>query len=932
MAMRGLGLLCLLALQDPPVRDLVDRMRTESAAARNLAFDRLHSLGRSAEMELRRAAEDPDPELASRSRALLRTLTLRESLPPKLLRTFPGLDVRLAQDPAAWTFTLIDAARRKDCGDLIHLELDWTDLNALALEALRNASHPEDQQAICCLVGEHGLRSALPQLHALLENADLETKRSALQALCRLRSPESIVPISRLLEDPELRREAGVALGRYGRASVIRFLEPLTAHPDRETRSALVDLLRYAGSECSIPLLSRMTRDSDPLIRAEALLTVAPIQDQISTETLIGYLSCPVSSIRNRAYDLLRRSRNSGRFPQIRLLLGSPHSEIRVQAATVLGDFHDEDSISDLMDLLDDADWQVRASAVGALLNLRARQAIPSLSRLMTDPSERVRSLSGRALAMMKVPEAIEHYLAQLRDGSDAERLEAIRLFYSFSIPEAVPELAHLAQTAKGDLRLEAIRMLGNWELKAQAPVLVPLLVSTEESVAERAESALVTMRAQEVTPQLIALLSHAESSVRQRAISILSQMRAPEAVPHLLRLLDDPEQPVRLEATRAMDNLPVPAAIPRLRTFLKEPDPELRLAAAGALTAMNVTDAAVDLLPLLKDEEEQFEVMRHLRTLGNRRAVPALAALLDSSNYRTRHSALQAMLALDGVETVGALRQIVRIVGHAVREPAIHGLASIGAWDAVPDLLLCLQDCSASIQDAAADALAQLGVREAVPVILARLGEDRAGMRTSLVNALGRLGAVEAGPRILELLGHQDSAVVRSAIEAAGTLNLREAVRALLGLSQGDDLLLRSEASAALIRLGDRSDVPTILEGGPRDLFLLNRLRRPELWERLRTSPRLRNCWRYHSGTWSELACDAGLEISIEILPDHYWDQRQRAEPSQGGMTTLLEQMEESLYYYSFSIILEDDRLRIVPIDSARRFWVEWWRRNPDR
>src|SRR5258708_5511169 len=206
MSMRGLGLLCLLTLQDPPVRDLVDRMRTESAAARNLAFDRLHSLGRSAETELRRASEDPDPELASRSRALLRSITLRDTLPPNLLRTFPGLDVRLAQNPAEWTFTLIEAARRKECGDLLHPELDWTDLDALAPEALRNASLPEDQQSICYFINEFGLRSALPQLHALLEHPNRETKRSALQALCRLRSPTSILPISRLLEDPELRR------------------------------------------------------------------------------------------------------------------------------------------------------------------------------------------------------------------------------------------------------------------------------------------------------------------------------------------------------------------------------------------------------------------------------------------------------------------------------------------------------------------------------------------------------------------------------------------------------------------------------------------------------------------------------------------------------------------------------------------------------
>jgi HEAT repeat protein len=346
----------------------------------------------------------------------------------------------------------------------------------------------------------------------------------------------------------------------------------------------------------------------------------------------------------------------------------------------------------------------------------------------------------------------------------------------------------------------------------------------------------------------------------------------------------------------------------------------------------MNVTDAVDDLLPLLKDSATQMEVMRNLSTLGSRRAVPALVDLLESSNSRTRYAALQLMLELDGPETVAALRKIAGTNGHPVQEMAISGLATVSAWSAVPDLLLCLQSRSTAVQDAAASALATLGIREAIPPLLALFHEDKSGMRTSLMSALARLGAGEAAPRILGLLRHEDSGVLRCAIQAAGELNLREAVPALLGLSRGDDLFLRGEASSALTRLGDRSEVPTLLAGGQRELFLLNRLRRPELWERLDTSSRTRVHWRSHSQTWSELACDAGLEFSLEIHPDYYWDDRRRGDSSQGGVTTLLELLEESLDYYSLTVILEEDRLRVVPVEAARHFWKEWWRRNPDR
>ncbi|HEV3026825.1 MAG TPA: HEAT repeat domain-containing protein, partial [Planctomycetota bacterium] len=357
----------------------------------------------------------------------------------------------------------------------------------------------------------------------------------------------------------------------------------------------------------------------------------------------------------------------------------------------------------------------------------------------------------------------------------------------------------------------------------------------------------------------------------------------------------------------------------------------ELKVAAVSTLGSLKATEAVDDIVALLDDESLQSPAIQCLGMLGSRRAAPALGRLLDAPQAQSRAAALQVMLGIDGPETVGALRRVARAPGHPMRESAISGLATISAWESVPDLLLCLQDRSLSVQDAAADALAQLGVRESVPAIRARLQEDEAGRRSTLLLALARLGAKETAPRILELLHHEDTEVVAGAIQSAERLRLRDAMPALRGLARGDDLTLRPPAACALTRLGDPGEVPRLLEGDARELFLLNRLRRPELWERLESLPRTRVHPQDPPLSWAELACDAGLEISFELHPDYEdWADRRRRDSCQGGVTTLLEELEEAVDGHFFTAILEDDRLRVLPLNAARLLWKEWWRRPP--
>src|SRR5258706_7515938 len=134
---RLLPLLLLLSPQTDPVRDLVDRLRSEHPGEREQAFRKIQDLGRAAAPQLALAATGRDPELAERSRLLLRTLEIRESLPAPLLREVPRLEQRLALGPSEWTRALLEASPFTEEGRQKHPSLRRKDLDALAGEAVR---------------------------------------------------------------------------------------------------------------------------------------------------------------------------------------------------------------------------------------------------------------------------------------------------------------------------------------------------------------------------------------------------------------------------------------------------------------------------------------------------------------------------------------------------------------------------------------------------------------------------------------------------------------------------------------------------------------------------------------------------------------------------------------------------------------------------
>jgi HEAT repeat protein len=304
---------------------------------------------------------------------------------------------------------------------------------------------------------------------------------------------------------------------------------------------------------------------------------------------------------------------------------------------------------------------------------------------------------------------------------------------------------------------------------------------------------------------------------------------------------------------------------------------------------------------------------------------VAPLERFLDSEDRHISRSVLALFRRMNHPLATEALRRVTRIVGHPLQLSSISALGHLEDRESIPDLIRLLNTYSSGVPPTTAGALANLGAREAIPALLRRFLDEGAAGKRGLLIVLSRLQAPGLAPHVLKALRSDRPDRVAEAIRAVEILHLTEALPDLIRLSQDDDLTLRPSASEALIRLGDRGEIPKFLGRSSRDLHLLNRFRQPELWERLRTTPQPRTYRGTLGQALTDLASDAGLTLEVhggedalkQDLPDNVLRRH--------GVSTLLEALESLFEPRRVSFVLEQDRLHLLPPEDAEDFWQHW-------
>ena len=226
---------------------------------------------------------------------------------------------------------------------------------------------------------------------------DFDSRERACRVLGRTKGVRAERLLAEALSgpDPELRCEAGLALGRGGfveRVSdLVRALEN-AAHDDtieaQDEVAALVEALvemaghtdarEEAGASRIIEMLSDRLGDAPEPVR----LAIARVLSRIGTrrdERIIGYLLKDESpAVRRATVKVLALLEFDRAEESLRLALGDEAGMVRIAAAEVLGESGRLEAVADLEPLLLDEDPNVAAVALRAVGRLHAGSHTPS--------------------------------------------------------------------------------------------------------------------------------------------------------------------------------------------------------------------------------------------------------------------------------------------------------------------------------------------------------------------------------------------------------------------------------------------------------------------------------------------------------------------------------------------------------------------------
>ncbi len=267
----------------------------------------------------------------------------------------------------------------------------------------------------------------------------------------------------------------------------------------------------------------------------------------------------------------------------------------------------------------------------------------------------------------------------------------------------------------------------------------------------------------------------------------------------------------LKLEMTQLYELLlPLAAANSRameevLAKVAGESEPVMRARVQEVFDHLGFFDRRSKLLKSIRPRRAAYSA-ELLGNVGDERAVPGLARLLGSRNYRVADAALYA---LGKIGTQESLSEITKILDHPTRWTQDRIAAAVEAVGPRATNLLVrnLEEGTPQTRTLSAEILAKVGGEEALPALRAALSDPNTDVRARAAAALGRLGDRGSLQPLLAALQDARWEVRSQAAKALGELEEPAALPPLANALRDSEWWVRANAEEAMRRMGDAGE-----------------------------------------------------------------------------------------------------------------------------
>lgn len=382
-------------------------------------------------------------------------------------------------------------------------------------------------------IGDSGNTLYVPSLAPLVQDRDEKVRMTAVRALIRLGTDNSLSPLTIAVRDgiPEIRYQAldGIVnhyLPGYvdtGFGGMFRSVgkrvgrlfqdgDSTAVDPDTRLDQIVVEALRR--SVAGAPDINTRVRAA----RAAGILRATALLPELTEAVFSGHVPLTVEVLRS-----LRKIPGFAEGPRLIFLLSYPQTSVQREAAATLGVFRVAEAIPELRRLFENsADKEVRKSTLEALAFMPTPETAPVFEKTLLDREGNIRASSALALGRLRD----EKYLTLLEGARLKEKDEGVQLALAF-----------------------ALIVNGKRELLDR---LVPALGSRFR--AGEAEAYLIEAARDEATRDgLYARLYHTDAQVRSGLCRVLAVSGDNRSISYLEVLLKDRNNDVVAAASRAI-------------------------------------------------------------------------------------------------------------------------------------------------------------------------------------------------------------------------------------------------------------------------------------------------------------------------------------------------------------------------------------------
>lgn len=344
-----------------------------------------------------------------------------------------------------------------------------------------------------------------------------------------------------------------------------------------------------------------------------------------------------------------------------------------------------------------------------------------------------------------------------------------------------------------------------------------------DKELCEYAAQAMVAIKDKAAIALLQEALPKATGPCRLTIIQALGVLRAAKGQPAVAKALGDEDRDTRLVAAFALANsADAAAAEPLLKgaeaeaAYERSQMTEAALLLARRLAETGEKAAGTKLARQLltskaSDTHVRCAALQALAAAAGEEAMDDVLAAMSGDNADLRVAGIAAAIAMPGEKATQRWIAQLKGANPAGKVAILDLLAKRGDRAACPTVIEAMGDADDAVRLAAIRAAATTGTEAAVPPLVAKLASQSAPERSAAQSSLLQIPGEAATAAIVKALDAAPPDAKPLLLDTLAGRKGREHVKTILGYTTDANPRIAAAAVAALGKLADESDLPTL-------------------------------------------------------------------------------------------------------------------------